>query len=205
MGLYSRYVLPTIVTCGCRSPGITAQRRLVVPRAKGVVLELGFGAGLNLPFYDPGKVSRVYGLEPEPGMLARARGRAAKAATPVTILPEPAERMSLPDHSVDTVLVTFSLCTIPDVAAALAGARRALKPGGELLFCEHGRVPDPKLARLQERIEPVWKRVFGGCHLTRDMPALIRAAGFSIAELDTGYMPKAPRFAGYIYRGAACG
>jgi ubiquinone/menaquinone biosynthesis C-methylase UbiE len=195
--------MPTIVSCGCAARPITDQRRRLVPRAEGVVLELGMGSGLNLRFYDPGKVTKVYGLEPEPAMLARARRRVAEAPVPVTVLPEMAETISLTDRSVDTVLVTFSMCTIPDVVTALCGARRVLRPGGRLLFCEHGRSPEAAVFRWQERIEPVWMRLFGGCHLTRDIPALIREAGFTIDDLDAAYMPKAPRIGGYLYLGAA--
>lgn len=203
MGLYSRYVLPAIITCGCGTSVVRWHRRRIVPQAQGVVLELGFGAGLNLPFYDPAKVSRVYALEPEPGMLARAYKCAQHAPVDVAVLPEKAEALSLADASVDTVLVTFALCTIPDVQAALAGVRRVLKPDGRFLFCDHGRSPDEKVARAQDAIEPVWKRLFGGCHLTRDIPALVQASGFSINGLEAAYMPKTPRFAGYVYRGSA--
>jgi ubiquinone/menaquinone biosynthesis C-methylase UbiE len=203
MGLYSRFVLPNLIACGCGMAAIGEERRKVVPRAHGVVLELGMGAGANLPFYDPAKVERVFGLEPEAGMLPKARRAAARATVPVTVLPEMAEHISLPERSVDTVLVTYALCTIPDVVQALQAARRVLKPGGCLLFCEHGLAPDPKPARLQARIEPAWKRVFGGCHLTRDIPALIRHAGFQVQDLDASYADNAPRFAGYMYRGSA--
>jgi ubiquinone/menaquinone biosynthesis C-methylase UbiE len=203
VGFYSRVVLPAVISCGCRSKPIMEQRGKIVPRAEGVVLELGMGAGPNLALYDPAKVSRVYGLEPEPGMLPKARRSAAKSRVPVTVLAETAEAVSLPDQSVDTVLVTFALCTIPDVATALRGARRVLKPGGRLLFCDHGCSPEPEVLRAQARIEPVWKRLFGGCHLTRDIPALVREGGFVIEDLDAGYMPKTPRIGGFLYRGAA--
>jgi ubiquinone/menaquinone biosynthesis C-methylase UbiE len=136
-------------------------------------------------------------------MLPKARRAAAKAAVPVTVLPEMAEHLSLPPQSVDTVLVTYALCTIPDAVGALECARRALKPGGRLFFCEHGRAPEPKVARLQARIEPAWKRLFGGCHLTRDIPDLVRRAGFQVEDLDASYTENAPRFAGYMYRGSA--
>lgn len=203
MGLYSRYVLPNIIACACGAPAIASQRRKVVPRAEGVVLELGIGSGHNLPYYRPAKVTKVYGLEPEPGMVAKAERAAKHAPVPVTVLPEKAEEVSLPDASVDTVLVTYAMCTIPDVVTALGGAKRVLKPGGRLLFCEHGRAPDADVARTQARIEPVWKQAFGGCHLTRDIPGLVKAAGFEIADLDTMYLKKTPRFAGYTYRGSA--
>lgn len=203
MGFYSRHIMPAIVACGCSMPPIAKLRRAVVPRAEGVVLELGLGSGLNLPLYDAAKVACVYGLEPDAAMLAKSRRRAANAPVPVTVLPEGAEAVSLDGGSIDTVLVTFSLCTIPDVAAALSEARRVLRPGGRLLFCEHGRSPDPAVFRRQTKIEPTWKKLFGGCHLTRDTPALIRAAGFSIADLDARYLGDRPSFGGYIYRGSA--
>jgi ubiquinone/menaquinone biosynthesis C-methylase UbiE len=203
MSLYSRFVLPRIINCACGAKPIRYQRRKIVPRAEGVVLELGFGSGLNLPYYDASKVSRVYALEPEEGMLVRARKAAASAPVPVEVLPEPAELISLPDHSVDTVLVTYALCTIPDPVSALAGAKRVLKPGGELLFCEHGLAPDDRVARSQRSIEPFWKRIAGGCHLSRDIPALVQAGGFKIDTLEQMYLPSTPRFAGYNYWGAA--
>jgi ubiquinone/menaquinone biosynthesis C-methylase UbiE len=203
VGFYSRYLLPPLISCGCGAKPIAEQRSRIVPRAEGVVLELGMGSGHNLRFYDPDKVSRVYGLEPEAGMLARARSRVADAPVPVTVLPERAEEMSLAAGSVDTVVVTFALCTIPDVVTALGAARRAMRPGGRLLFCEHGCSPEPEVFRWQERLDPLWGRLFGGCHLTRDIPALIRQAGFAIADLDAGYMPKTPRIGGFLYRGSA--
>lgn len=203
MGFYARHILPTIISCGCQAPPITRLRRSLVPQARGVVLELGLGSGLNLALYDPAKVSRVFGLEPESAMLAKAERRAARAPVPVTVLAEGAEAVSLGGQSVDTVLVTFSLCTIPDVAGALREARRVLRPDGRLLFCEHGRSPDAALFRRQAWIEPTWKRVFGGCHLTRDIPALVVDAGFAIDRLDASYMADRPSIGGYIYRGSA--
>ena len=191
-------------------PPLTEERRKVVPRAAGVVLELGSGSGLNLGLYDPEKVVRVYGLEPDPAMIAKGRRRTAAAPVPVTVLEETAETLSLPDRSVDSVVVTFALCTIPDVRAALEGARRVLKPGGRLLFCEHGRSSEPDVVEMQTRWEPTWKRIFGGCHLTRDIPGLIRDAGFDIDDLEAGYMQAGrrpggaiSRMGGYLYRGSA--
>lgn len=203
MSIYSRYILPPLINCACGAKPISYQRRKIVPKAEGVVLELGFGSGLNLPFYGPVRVTKVYALEPEEGMLVRARKAARGAPVPVEVLAETAEQLSLPPASVDTVLVTYALCTIPNAAAALAGARRVLKPGGKLLFCEHGLAPDPKVARTQARIEPIWKRIAGGCRLTRDIPALVRAGGFEIASMESMYLPSTPRFAGYNVWGEA--
>ena len=203
MSFYSRYILPALITCACGAKPVRRQRRKIVPRAEGVVLEIGFGAGLNLPFYDASKVSRVHALEPEDGMLARARKISGSSAIPIEILPERAEDLSLPDASVDTVLVTYSLCTIPDAVAALNGARRVLKPQGRLLFCEHGLAPDAKVQHTQRSIEPIWSRIGGGCRLTRNIPSLICQAGFEIADLEAMYLPSTPRFAGYNYWGSA--
>lgn len=203
MSFYDRHILPLVINCACGAKPIRYQRRKIVPRAEGVVLELGFGSGLNLPYYDATRVSRVYALEPEEGMLARARKVAAKAPLPVEILPERAEDLSLGAASVDTVLVTYALCTIPDPIAALRGARRALKPGGKLLFCEHGLAPDEKVARAQRGVEPLWKKIAGGCHLSRNIPVLVAEAGFRIDDMETMYLPSTPRFAGFNYWGAA--
>lgn len=203
MGFYDRYILPPLIDLACGARPIALQRAKLVPAAAGVVLELGFGSGHNLPHYDRSKVTRLYALEPSPGMLARARRKAAGVDLPVEILAETAETLSLRPASVDTVVVTYSLCTIPDPEAALDGARRALKTGGRLLFCEHGRAPDAEVRRAQARIEPIWKRIAGGCHLTRDIPALIRGAGFRIQQMETMYLPGSPRWAGFNTWGVA--
>ena len=154
MGFYDRYILPRLLDAACSAGPIDKQRAKIVPQAEGVVLELGFGSGLNLPHYDARKVQRLIALEPSAGMLARAKDKAAAAPFPVDVLPETAEALSLREASVDTVLVTYSLCTIPDPVSALAAARRVLKPGGRLLFCEHGAAPDADVHRWQRRIEP---------------------------------------------------
>lgn len=203
MGLYDRYVLPKLLDAACSARPIERQRAKIVPQAEGVVLELGFGSGLNIPYYDPKRVERLIALEPSQGMLARSRAKAAEAAFPVDVLAETAEALSLGEASVDTVLVTYSLCTILDPVSALTAARRVLKPGGQLLFCEHGRAPDAGVHRWQRRIEPVWKVIGGGCHLTREIPGLVSAAGFAIDRMETMYLPNSPRWAGFNYWGAA--
>ncbi|WP_119418457.1 class I SAM-dependent methyltransferase [Desertibaculum subflavum] len=203
MGLYDRYVLPRLVDWACSCRPVQRQRTKIVPQAAGVVLELGFGTGLNLPHYDPAKVTKLIGLEPAGGMLARAGEQLRSATVPVEILNRTAEQLSLPLASVDTVVVTYTLCSIPDAVAALQGARRALKPGGRLLFCEHGAAPDPGVRRWQGRIEPIWRVIGGGCHLTRDIPDLIGAGGFEIEQLETMYLPGAPRWSGFNFWGAA--
>ncbi|WP_395646759.1 class I SAM-dependent methyltransferase [Terricaulis sp.] len=203
MNLYDRFVLPTLINAACGCAPIARQRQKVVPLARGVVLELGFGSGLNLSHYDAFKVQKLYALEPEEGMLKLARRAVRTAPFEVELLTETAERASLPAESVDTVLVTYALCTIPDAVTALRAARAALKPDGRLIFCEHGLAPDEGVRRWQRRIEPVWRRIAGGCHLARDIPAMIKSAGFALESLDTMYLPRAPKWAGYNYWGAA--
>lgn len=203
MGFYDRYILPKLLNWSCGAKQVRAQRQKVVPLAEGRVLEIGIGSGLNLPYYDPGKVERVIGLDPAEEMLSYARRRAATLPFAVELLVLEGERIPLDRHSVDTVLVTYTLCTIADPIAALEGMRAVLKPGGRLIFCEHGRAPDAAVRRWQHRLNPLWNRIGGGCNLDRDIPALIEAAGFRVDSLESGYMPCTPRFAGFNYRGSA--
>ena len=202
MSVYGKYILPWGVNLACGGKPIARQRAKTVPRAKGEVLEVGIGSGLNLPFYDTAKVKKVWGLEPSPEMRRMAEGVARKVALEVAFLELPGEEIPLPDDSVDTVLVTYTLCTIPDVAQALRQIRRVLKPGAELLFCEHGLAPDNGVARWQNRIDPLWSKVSGGCHLNRPIDVLIASAGFRMADMETMYMP-GPRTHGFNYWGAA--
>ena len=189
MGLYDRYLLPRLIDLTCSLGPALRQRAKIVPRARGTVLELGIGSGLNLPFYDPARVTRVLGLDPSVELWRLGAARRDAAPVPVDFLQAPAEAVPLPAASVDTVVVTYTLCTLPDVAGALAEARRVLRENGELLFCEHGAAPDPGVRRWQERVNPVWRRLAGGCHLNRDAPALIETAGFRIRTLETMYLP----------------
>jgi len=205
MGFYERRVLPRIIDAACGSKPVRRQRRKVVPLAEGRVLEIGAGSGLNFPYYDPDKIERLFALEPSEAMLKRAQPRIAAAPFPVEPLELDGEAIPLDDASVDTVLITYTLCTIPGAATALAGMRRVLKPGGRLIFCEHGLAPDPGVARWQNRVNPLWKRIGGGCNVNRDIPALIKAAGFAIETIDTMYLPgpKMFKFSSFNYWGTA--
>lgn len=189
MGLYDRYVLPRLVHFTCGLKPTMRQREKVVPRARGRVLEIGVGSGLNLAYYDAAKVTKLWALEPSPEMVRIAQRAARSAPFEVEFLGLPGEEIPLEDASVDSVVMTYTLCTIPDTAAALRQMGRVLKPGGELIFCEHGAAPDASVRRWQDRINPLWKRIGGGCNLNRPIPALIEAGGFRITSLDTMYIP----------------
>lgn len=202
MGVWSRHVLPRLVDRLCAAEELSALRAEVVPAASGRVLEVGFGTGHNLAWYDPGRVERLLALEPSAEMVARA-ARRAPAPFPVEVLALEGEQIPLDTASVDTVVVTFTLCTIPDVARALTGMRRVLRPEGRLLFLEHGAAPEPRVRRWQQRLNPLWKRAFGGCHLDRDVPGLLAAAGFAIETLREDLLPGGPAIAAYTYRGSA--
>ena len=202
MSFYEDRILPHLVHLTCSSGPVQKQRQKIVPLAEGDVLEIGFGSGLNLPFYDPGKVRRIWGLEPSEGMRQKARSMLAESGLDVELIDLPGERIPLEDHSVDTVLVTYSLCTIPDVADALAGMRRVLKAGGRLLFCEHGLAPDEGVRRWQRRLNPGWRRIAGGCHLDRDIPGLIGNSGFELVRDERMYIPGIRAFC-YNYWGIA--
>lgn len=203
MGFYEDRILPHLVNKACATGQVMKLRSQLVPEARGQVLEVGMGSGLNLAFYRPDRTELVYGLEPSAGMRRKASRNLANSPVPVEWLGLPGEEIPLPDSSVDTVLLTFTLCTIPDWRKALEQMKRVLKPDGELLFLEHGESPDPRVRTWQHRITPGWRKVAGGCHLNRPIAELIQQAGFEIRELSTFYMPNAPRIAGFIYQGRA--
>jgi len=178
-------------------------RSQIVPHARGRVLEVGMGSAINMEFYNADQVEMVYGLEPSAGMRRKAQPNLVRSSVKVEWLDLPGECIPLEDQSVDTVLLTFTLCTIPDWHLALEQMSRVLKPGGELLFLEHGESPDDSIRKWQNRVTPGWKKLAGGCHLNRNIADLIRHAGFDIIELENLYVPKAPKIAGYIYIGRA--
>ncbi len=203
MNIYDDYVLPHLIHIACGSKPILRQRNKVVPFAEGRVLEIGFGSGLNLPYYDADRVEFIWGLEPSEGMRKKARNRIAKSNLEVKWLDLPGEEIPLDNNSVDTILLTYTLCTIPDWQAALLQMKRVLKPGGTLLFCEHGEAPDESVKRWQQRINPYWKKVAGGCNLNRPIPSCLEQTGFKIQKMDTMYLPSTPKIAGFNYWGYA--
>lgn len=203
MSFYEDKILPHCIDRACSLSRIMNKRSRVVPRARGRVLEVGMGSGTNLRFYDPERVELVYGLEPSTGMRRKAAKNLEQAPVPVEWLDLPGEQAPLDDDSVDTVLLTFTLCSIGDWRAALSEMHRVLKPQGTLLFCEHGRAPEAGVQRWQDRLTPIWKRIGGGCHLNRPMNELITEGGFQITELDAEYLDQTPKFVGYLYSGEA--
>ena len=202
MGLYSKYLLPKLVHKACSTESNMRQRGRVVPMAKGQVLEVGIGSGLNLAYFDASQVEKVWGLDPSDELLVMAAREAEKVDLEVELLSNRGEEIPLADNSVDTVLTTFTLCSIADAERALAGMARVLKPGGTFLFCEHGVAPDASVRRLQNGLNPIWKRVGGGCHLDRPIPTLIEENGFELTSLKARYMP-GWRWASYQYWGSA--
>ena len=200
MGFYQNQIVPLLTSLSMQNGHLAAYRDRVVPAATGRVLEVGVGSGLNLPYYSA-DVQQVIGLEPSPKLLNMAR-RVGRRSFPVDLIEGSAEKIPLETATVDTVVTTWTLCTIPDVDRALLEMRRALKPSGRLLFVEHGRAPDPNVVWWQDWLTPIWRRVGGGCHLNRAIASLIEGAGFRLERLETGYM-RGPKPMTFMYEGSA--
>lgn len=201
VGVYDRWILPRLTHLVMRNPRLAPYRERAVARARGEVLEIGMGSGLNFPFYGD-EVRRVLGVEPSLPLVRLAREGARKFPFSLEVLIGSAEALPLPDASVDTAVTTWSLCTIADPLRALREVRRVLRAEGELLFVEHGLAPEPTVARWQDRLTPLWRRCAGGCHLNRPIDSLVRQAGFTIMDLEEGYMG-VPKLATYMYEGVA--
>ncbi|RMF70989.1 MAG: class I SAM-dependent methyltransferase [Alphaproteobacteria bacterium] len=204
MGFYERFVLPVLIDVACGNRQVAHQRSLVVPEAEGVVVEVGAGSGRNLPFYRRERVRRLIAVDPSAPLLHKAQARARRLGLDVDWREGVGEELPVADGEADTVVITYTLCTVADPAATLAEARRVLRPGGRLLFVEHGAAPDEAVRRWQERLDRlVWPKIAGGCHLARRPDAALEAAGFRFDRLEMGYLPKTPRSLGFNYWGAA--
>jgi ubiquinone/menaquinone biosynthesis C-methylase UbiE len=201
MGFYQDQVVPVLINMAMRQKNLAAYRGRVVPAAEGRVLEIGIGSGLNLPFYSR-NVRHVIGIDPSPKLLSMARQAERPHSGPVGFVQGSAEEIPVESATIDTVVTTWTLCSIPDVRRALRDMHRVLRPGGRLLFVEHGRAPDPNVVWWQDRLTPVWKRVGGGCHLNRAIRILIEGAGFRFDRVETGYMP-GPKPMTFMYEGSA--
>jgi ubiquinone/menaquinone biosynthesis C-methylase UbiE len=201
MGLYSKWLLPSLIDLSMRNKRLRPFRERIAGAAEGRVLEIGVGSGLNLRFYKQ-QAREIFGLDPSPGLLARARTNAERLNMPVRLLEGSAEHIPLQSSSMDTVVMTWTGCSIPAVDIGLQEMRRVLKQSGRILFVEHGRAPEPGVARWQDRLDPVWRRLSGGCHLNRQIDRLIGDAGFRMDRLASGYIP-GPRVMTFFYEGAA--
>lgn len=202
MGWYEERVLPRFINLACSTKPTRKQREKIVPLARGDVLEVGIGSGLNLPYYEQDKIRKIWGLEPSEGMRRLAEKKLVDSTLDLEFIDLPGEEIPLEDNSVDTVVVTYTLCTIPDAGKALEGMRRVLKKDGCLLFTEHGQAPDEDVRRWQRRMNPAWSFVAGGCNMNRDIPKLITDAGFRLDNDERMYIP-GPRVLSYNYWGRA--
>nr|WP_298928139.1 class I SAM-dependent methyltransferase [uncultured Erythrobacter sp.] len=206
MGLgqwYDAHIMPRLITCACSQGQVMKRRAELVPMAKGDVFELGCGGGINQQFYDAPAITSYAGIDPHGGLLEEACAAAEEKGWPADIRQGIGEAIPFPDRFFDSVVCTFTLCSVQDPAQVLKEMRRILRPGGQALFLEHGRAPDANVASWQDRIEPVWKRMAGGCHLTRPIGSAFRGAGFDVEPMGQGYLPKAPKFAAWNEWGIA--
>jgi ubiquinone/menaquinone biosynthesis C-methylase UbiE len=202
MGFYDKYILPKMIHSVCNQKQFTYQRKKVVPWAKGRVLEVGIGTGLNLPFYDPDKVEHVWGLDPSESMRDMVKKRALISKFSFAFLNAPGKEIPLEKNDADTILITYTLCTINEVQKTFEEMRRVLKPGGKLIFCEHGRAPDKSIHKWQNRLNPFWRLIGGGCNLNRKIPDIISKGGFKVESLDSMYIPGF-KIASFNYWGVA--
>ncbi len=200
LGIYEKYFLPKLLNVAMKAPAMKALRKQLVPLAQGNVLEIGIGSGLNLPYYD--RSVKVTGLDPSLELQVMAREVAAREGVNVDFLPVSGEQIPADDNSFDSVVMTWTLCTIPTPQSALSEIRRVLKPNGKVIFAEHGESPDANIAKWQERLNPYWKVIGGGCNLNRRIPDLYEGCGFSFDDIEKGYL-EGPRVATYNYRGIA--
>jgi SAM-dependent methyltransferase len=203
MGFYSRYIGPKVVSCLCAADDIAAERERIVPLALGVVLEIGMGPGLNLPFYNPEQVTKVIGIYPNQAFLDLGEVRRQSSLIPLEVIRAPAEALPLVDDCIDTAVITYTLCSVDDPEQALREIRRVLRPKGRVLFLEHGLSPEEGVARWQHRLNPIWRSLAVGCNLTRPTAELFRQAGFRIQDMEEYYLSGAPRPVGFLCRGIA--
>ena len=200
---YEKFLLPKLLDTCCSTKPIQYQRKKIVPQAKGAVLEIGVGSGLNIPFYEKKDIHKVYGLDPSEELCEIARKTAENNQLKIDFLINSAEEVELPSNSIDTVLITYTLCTIPNPFDALKEIKRVMKSDARVLFCEHGIAPDRNIVKWQNRINPLWGKLFGGCNINRDIPDILLRSGFKIKNLNQMYLPSTPKIVGYNYWGNA--
>lgn len=200
---YENYVLPKMLDCCCSTKPISYQRKKIVPEASGTILEIGIGSGLNIPYYQKSRVNKVIGLDPSEQLCKMAKKTADDNNFSIDFLVNGAEEIELPSNSIDTILLTYTLCSIPEPYIALKEIMRVMKSDGRILFCEHGIAPDEVVQKWQNRINPLWGKLFGGCNINRDIPNILKNGGFKINSLDKMYLPSTPKIVGYNYWGEA--
>ena len=200
---YENYVLPKLLDTCCSTKPINYQREKIVPNASGTVLEIGIGSGLNIPFYNISKIDKIYGLDPSIQLCKKAIKKAKEINMNIDFLFEGAEEIKLKSNSIDTVVITYTLCSIPNPMDALKEIKRVMRSDGNILFCEHGIAPDIKVSKWQNRINPIWGKLFGGCNINRDIPSIIANSGFMVQNLEQMYLPSTPKIVGYNYWGSA--
>ena len=200
---YEAKILPSLINCCCATKPINYQRQKIIPQASGHILEIGIGSGLNLPYYNKSKVSKIVAIEPSDELNKIAQKNALKNDITVELITGIAENIEIEDKSIDTIIMTYTLCTIPDTKLALNEIKRVMKPDAKILFSEHGIAPDEKVIKWQNKINPIWNNFFGGCNLNRNIPHLIKDAGFKFDVIEQMYLPSTPKFIGYNYWGSA--
>ena len=200
---YEKFFLPKLCNKCCSTKPINYQRNKVVPLAKGIVLEIGIGSGLNIPFYNKNNIEKIIGLDPSEELNFLANKVAKKNNIEIDFIISGAEDIALPDNSIDTILITYTLCTIPDLDNSMAEMKRVLKSDGKFIFCEHGIAPDQNIVKWQRRINPIWKAIMGGCNINRNIPKIISDGGFDITNISEMYLPSTPKIVGYNYWGVA--
>ena len=200
---YENYVLPKLLDTCCSTKPINYQREKIVPNASGTVLEIGIGSGLNIPFYNISKIDKIYGLDPSIQLCKKAIKKGEEIDINIDFLFEGAEEIKLKSNSIDTVVITYTLCSIPNPMDALKEIKRVIRSDGNILFCEHGIAPDIKVSKWQNRINPIWGKLFGGCNINRDIPSIISNSGFKVQNLEQMYLPSTPKIVGYNYWGSA--
>ena len=201
--LYERHVLPKVLDACCSTKPVNYQRNKIVPYAKGKILEIGIGSGINIPFYNKTNVEKIYGLDPSEELNNIAQKKAINNNLEIDFLLNGAEEIPLPSNSMDTILITYTLCTIQDLESSLKEIKRVMKDDAVMLFCEHGIAPDPKVIKWQNRVNPLWGKLFGGCNINRNIPEIIQSSGFTLNLLDQMYLPSTPKIVGYNYWGKA--
>ena len=200
---YEKFFLPKLCNKCCSTKPINYQRNKVVPLAKGVVLEIGMGSGLNIPFYNKNNIKKIIGLDPSQELNFLAKKIAKENNIGIDFIMSGAEEIPLPNDYVDTILITYTLCTIPDLDKSMNEMKRVLKSEGKFIFCEHGIAPDQNIIKWQGRINPIWKAIMGGCNINRNIPKIITDSGFHITNINEMYLPSTPKIVGYNYWGVA--